>query len=67
MGTYVFEGHVPADLVNKLLREKPANARGLAVPGMPMGSPGMEMGGHKDPYDVVLFDRAGKTKVYAKR
>ena len=41
--------------------------RGLAVPGMPVGSPGMEMGGRKDKYDVLLFDAAGKTRVYASR
>ena len=63
---YVFEGHVPVDLVKKVLREKP-KAIGLAVPGMPMGSPGMEMGAHKEAYNVMLFDRAGKTKIYAKR
>jgi len=62
---YVIEGHVPADLIQKLLREKPAVA-GLAVPGMPMGSPGME-GGRKDPYDVVAFTRDGATRVYARR
>lgn len=67
VGNYLIEGHVPADLVQKLLRDKPANARGLAVPGMPVGSPGMEMGDRKDPYDVLLFDKAGKTTVYAKR
>ncbi len=66
VGTYTIEGHVPADLIKKLLAEKPV-ARGLAVPGMPMGSPGMEQGGRKDKYDVLLFDKAGKTKVYASR
>ena len=65
VGNYVFEGHVPADLVKKLLAEKPV-ARGLAVPGMPNGSPGME-GPTKDKYDVVLFERTGKTRVYASR
>ncbi|MEP6779762.1 MAG: DUF411 domain-containing protein [Gemmatimonadaceae bacterium] len=65
VGSYVFEGHVPADLVKKLLAEKPV-ARGLAVPGMPNGSPGME-GPTKDKYDVVLFERSGKTRVYASR
>jgi hypothetical protein len=49
-----------------MLTEKPV-ARGLAVPGMPIGSPGMEQGGRKDRYDVLLFDKAGKTKVYASR
>jgi hypothetical protein len=63
---YVVEGHVPADLVKKLLAEKP-KAAGLAVPGMPLGSPGMEQGDQKEPYDVLLFDKAGKTTVYAKR
>ncbi len=66
VGSYTIEGHVPADLIRKLLAEKPV-ARGLAVPGMPMGSPGMEQGGQKDRYDVLLFDKAGKTKVYASR
>jgi len=66
VGPYLVEGHVPADLIIKLLRDKPA-ARGLAVPGMPVGSPGMEMGNRKDPYDVLLFDAKGKTTVYAKR
>jgi hypothetical protein len=63
---YVIEGHVPADLVQKLLKQKPALA-GLAAPGMPMGSPGMEVGGQKDPYDIIAFDRKGKTSVYARR
>lgn len=62
---YVIEGHVPADLVKKLLAEKPA-VTGVAVPGMPMGSPGME-GATKDPYEVLLFDKSGKTSVFAKR
>lgn len=65
VGKYAIEGHVPADLIHKMLKEKPAIA-GLAVPGMPQGSPGMETG-RKDPYDVVAFTTAGKTSVYAKR
>lgn len=65
VGKYVIEGHVPADVIQKMLKEKPAIA-GLAVPGMPMGSPGME-GGGADPYEVVAFDRKGKRSVYAKR
>jgi len=65
VGGYVVEGHVPADLVQKLLKERP-NVVGLAVPGMPAGSPGMEQGS-KEPYDVLTFDAAGKTTVYAKR
>lgn len=65
VGGYVVEGHVPADLVQKLLKEKP-KVVGLAVPGMPAGSPGMEQGS-KEPYEVLTFDAAGKTSVYAKR
>lgn len=65
VGGYVVEGHVPADLIRKALAEKPPVV-GLAVPGMPMGSPGME-GARKDAYDVLSFDRMGKTAVYAKR
>jgi hypothetical protein len=61
---YVIEGHVPADLY-KLLKEKPP-VLGLAVPGMPVGSPGME-GGKPEPYEVLTFDENGKTTVYAKR
>ena len=64
-GKYVVEGHVPADLVHKVLKEKPA-ILGLAVPGMPRGSPGMEMG-RKDPFDVIAFEKSGKTRVYASR
>ena len=66
VGNYVVEGHVPADLVQKMLTEKP-KMTGIAVPGMPIGSPGMESGTEKSPYDVVLFDKTGKTTVYAKR
>jgi len=62
---YVIEGHVPADLIERLVRERPAIA-GLAVPGMPMGSPGME-GGRRDAYQVLTFDRSGRTTVYATR
>ena len=62
---YLLEGHVPADLALKLLSEKP-DAAGLAVAGMPMGSPGME-GARKDSYDVILFRRDGGTSVYASR
>ena len=65
-GGYAFEGHVPADLVKKVLKEKP-KALGLAVPGMPMGSPGMEVGGQTQPFTVTAFDRTGKTWVYARR
>lgn len=66
VGSYAIEGHVPADLIQRLLREQPV-ARGLAAPGMPVGSPGMEQGSQKDAYDVLLFDKAGKTRVFASR
>ncbi|EGV49836.1 DUF411 domain-containing protein [Candidatus Endoriftia persephone] len=65
VGEYVIEGHVPADVIARLLKEKPS-IKGLAVPGMPMGSPGME-GPREDPYDVVTFQANGKTTVYARR
>jgi hypothetical protein len=65
VGGYVVEGHVPADVIRKLLAEKP-KVLGLAVPGMPVGSPGME-GGTKQPYEVLTFDAAGKTSIYARR
>lgn len=65
VGGYVIEGHVPADVIARLLKEKP-DIKGLAVPGMPMGSPGME-GPRKDPYDVMTFQENGKTAVYASR
>lgn len=64
VGAYVIEGHVPADLVKKVLAEKPRIA-GLAAPGMPPDAPGMGSG--KTPYDVISWDKAGKTAVYAKR
>lgn len=66
VGGYFVEGHVPADVVQKMLREKPA-IKGIAVPGMPVGSPGMEVPGYKDPYTVLSVDKAGKTAVYEKR
>jgi hypothetical protein len=62
VGDYVVEGHVPASTMLRMLREKPAIA-GIAVPGMPMGSPGME-GPWKDPYDVIAFTRDGRGMVY---
>jgi hypothetical protein len=67
VGPYVVEGHVPADLIARLLRERPPVA-GLAVPGMPVGSPGMEVPGvPADRYRVLAFDRSGKTTVFATR
>ncbi|MEO7219317.1 MAG: DUF411 domain-containing protein [Gemmatimonadaceae bacterium] len=62
---YVVEGHVPADVIRKMLKERPSIA-GLAVPGMPIGSPGME-GGTKERYDVLTFDRAGRTTIYSRQ
>jgi hypothetical protein len=67
VGHYIVEGHVPADVIKKLVAEKPA-VLGIAVPGMPTGSPGMEVEGEPaEHYNVVAFDRNGATRVYAKR
>jgi hypothetical protein len=65
IGGYVIEGHVPADDVRRLLAERP-DAVGLAVPDMPSGSPGMEAGDVKEPFDVLLVKRDGSTEVFAK-
>ena len=64
VGNYIVEGHVPAADIKKMLAEKPAIA-GLAAPGMPQGSPGMEQGA-KEPYDVIAFKKDGTSTVYAK-
>ena len=64
IGGYAIEGHVPASDVRRLLAQRP-KAAGIAVPGMVMGSPGMEHGDHKEPYQTILFDKAGNTKVFA--
>ncbi len=66
VGGYALEGHVSAREVQRLLREKP-DAVGLAVPGMPVGSPGMDgpaYGGRRDPFDVLLIARDGRSSVY---
>ncbi|MEP6572149.1 MAG: DUF411 domain-containing protein [Gemmatimonadota bacterium] len=63
---YVVEGHVPADVVQRMLKERPAIV-GIAAPGMPAGSPGMEMGGRKDKLDIMAFDKAGHATVYTSR
>ena len=63
VGGYVVEGHVPAEQVARLLQERP-DALGLAVPGMPIGSPGMEMGDRRDPYDVLVVAASGEAGVY---
>lgn len=65
VGGYVVEGHVPADLVRRMLTERP-QISGLAVPGMPMGSPGMD-GPYKQKYQVIAFKRDGGREVYAER
>lgn len=62
---YVIEGHVPADVIARLLEERP-DIRGLTVPGMPIGSPGMEQG-TPQPYDILAIGRDGSTSVYASR
>jgi hypothetical protein len=62
---YVIEGHVPADVIKRLLKEKPAVV-GLAVPGMPVGSPGME-GPNPESYEILTFAKDGRISVYARR
>lgn len=62
---YVIEGHVPAADIERLLEERP-DAVGLAVPGMPFGSPGMEVGGRVDPYEVLLIRHDGSTEVFSR-
>lgn len=65
VGGMVIEGHVPLEEVARLLREKPQGIRGIAVPGMPLGSPGMETpDGTKQPFQVIAFDGSGKTSVF---
>ena len=65
IGDYTVEGHVPAADIKRMLKEKPAIA-GLSAPGMPMGSPGMEQGDTKQPYDVIAFKKDGTSTVFAK-
>lgn len=65
IGGYVIEGHVPAADIRRLLAQKPKGAIGLSVPGMVAGSPGMEMGGRSDRYQVMLIRKDGKHKVWA--
>ena len=66
VGGYVIEGHVPAADVQRLLKERPKGVIGLAVPGMPMGSPGMEVAsGQTHAYKVLAFDKGGRTSVFA--
>ena len=62
---YFFEGHVPAKVIQRFLEEQPEYAVGLAVPGMPMGSPGMEIGDQFQPYEVLMIKADGTAEVYA--
>lgn len=62
---YVFEGHVPAKTMRRFLKAPPEGAIGLAVPGMPVGSPGMEVDERFDPYQVLLLKADGSAEVYA--
>lgn len=62
---YVVEGHVPAAAIKRLLSERP-EAHGIAVPGMPIGSPGMEQGSMREPYDVILFGPNGERSIFAR-
>lgn len=65
IGNYTIEGHVPAEDVARLLQDKP-DAIGLSVPGMPIGSPGMESGDQRDAYDVLLIKSDGTSEVFAR-
>ena len=63
---YLVEGHVPAEDIKAFLEQAPTNARGLTVPAMPIGSPGMEMGDHVDPYNVLVMTQDGRTTVFSR-
>jgi len=63
---YVLEGHVPMSAINRLLKEQPKNIYALSVPGMPIGSMGMEQGKHKDKYNVIALRKNGKHFIYEK-
>lgn len=66
IGGYLIEGHVPVEDVKRLLKERPAGVIGIAAPGMPVGSPGMETpSGTVTPYNVIAFDKSGKTSVFS--
>jgi hypothetical protein len=65
IGGYFVEGHVPAADIQKLLKERP-KARGIAVPGMPAGAPGMEQSGRRDAYATLIIDRGGVARVFTK-
>jgi hypothetical protein len=65
IGGYVIEGHVPAPDIKRLVAEKP-DAVGLTVPGMPIGSPGMEQGNETEPYDVLLLKKDGAPEIFTR-
>jgi hypothetical protein len=65
LGRYVIEGHVPAADITRLIARAPKGVQGIAVAGMPNGSPGMDMGGRRDRYDVIAFGANGATSVFA--
>jgi len=65
VGGYIVEGHVPAEDIQRMLKEKPAIV-GIAVAGMPLGSPGMEQGGMKQPFSTIAFSKDGKRTIFAK-
>ena len=68
IGGYIIVGHMPADVMERLLREKPTDIVGIAVPGMPVGSPGMEAPGRPaQRYNIMAWDRQGRTRIYEKR
>ena len=62
---YVFEGHIPGKYISQFLAENNPNALGLSVPGMPIGSPGMEVGDKFTPYDVLILYKDGTSEIYA--
>lgn len=66
VGRYVVEGHVPAADILRLLRTRPAGVIGLAVPGMPAGSPGMEVPGRSEPFATIAFGKDGQTSIFAR-
>tara|TARA_B100001059_G_scaffold84392_1_gene82428 strand:- start:1561 stop:2076 length:516 start_codon:yes stop_codon:yes gene_type:complete len=63
---YIFEGHIPAKFIEAFLSAPPENTLGLAVPGMPLGSPGMEIGQRFTPYDIILMHKDGSSSVFAR-
>lgn len=65
VGGYFVEGHVPPADIRKLLKERPSD-RGIAVPGMPIGSPGMEQGDRRDPFETLIVGRDGKLRAFVK-